>query len=54
MIDTKIYLFKIPYGNMLISIGAVYLIIFYSIISAKRKLNKDSSNIVEEIRDENI
>ena len=54
MIDTQLYIFKIPYMNMLIIFSTIYIIIFYSIILAKRKLDKENSSIVKEIQNENV
>ena len=52
MVETKLYLFNIPFRNILISIFVIYITIFVAIGSAKRKI-KDC-NIIETIKEENI
>ncbi len=52
MIDTKLYLFSIPFANILISVMVVYIVIFISMKIAKRKIYK--GNIIDEIKEENI
>ena len=52
MIETKLYLFKIPILNIIISIIVTYTVIFFAMLIAKRKIKKQ--NIIDEIKEENI
>lgn len=52
MIETNIYMFKIPWENIGISALVMYVVIFIAMSLAKRKIKKQ--NIIDEIRDENI
>ena len=52
MIETNIYMFKIPWLNIGISALVMYVVIFMAMSFAKRKIKKQ--NIIDEIRNENI
>lgn len=52
MIETRIYLFNIPYLNIALSIIVSYATIFIAIASAKLRIKKQ--NIIDEIKNENI
>ena len=52
MIETNIYMFKIPWENIGISALVMYVVIFMAMSFAKRKIKKQ--NIIDEIRNENI
>lgn len=52
MIETNIYMFKIPWINIGISALVMYVVIFIAMSFAKRKIKKQ--NIIDEIRNENI
>ena len=45
-------MFKIPYSSILISIVAVYLIVFLTMAYASGKVKKE--NIIDVLRDDNI
>lgn len=48
MIDTKLYVFSIPWINIIIGIGMVYAVIFMAMIKLKIRLKKE--NIIDSIR----
>ncbi len=50
--ETITYMFKIPYSSILISIVAVYLIVFLTMAYASGKVKKE--NIIDVLRDDNI
>lgn len=52
MVDTQIYLFSIPWFNMMMVILGTYIVIYTTIINCKKKINK--KEIVEDVRNENI
>ena len=50
--ETVTYIFKIPYSSIVISIVAVYLIVFLTMTYASGKVKKE--NIIDVLRDDNI
>lgn len=52
MIETRVYLFEISWVSILGSIIVMYVVIFFAIICARRKIK--NKNIIEEVREENI
>lgn len=51
-INTNLYPFTIPWLNIFICIIIIYSIIFFSIISARKKIKEE--NIIEQVKNENL
>ncbi len=52
LVEIDIYAFYIPIGNMLLCIAIAYMVIFLSILCAKRKIKKQ--NIIDVVRNDTI
>ncbi|MCI8621938.1 MAG: FtsX-like permease family protein [Clostridia bacterium] len=52
LVETRLYLFKIPLKSILFCIVVTYALIYISIKIGKRKLS--NKNIIDEIKNENI
>ena len=52
MKNTKVYVFSIPWINIVISIIIIYIAIFLAMINAKRSIK--NNNVIQEIKSDNI